>query len=80
LRNFIGDFGVVCCEMPKYFLFVLFYRMDLRLEELPFPIRFFAAFVLPSVGRTMLRMTVFLRRGISVHEQVPNTNIKFFWH
>jgi regulatory protein len=23
LRNFLGVFGVVCCEMPKYFLFAL---------------------------------------------------------
>jgi hypothetical protein len=49
----------------------------LKIEEMPFPIRLFAAFVLPSDGQTVLRMTVDLRRGISVHEQVPNTNIKF---
>jgi hypothetical protein len=77
LRNFIADFGVVCREMPKSFLFVLLSPNCLN------PWDGFVEDGYASLRHLLLAMTVestgnaFLAKDRTVHEQVPNTNIKF---
>jgi hypothetical protein len=67
---------VVKCQ-NIFFLLCCIIRESLKTEELPVPIRFFTSPDSASLRPALLRMTINLRGGRSVHEQVPNTNIKF---
>jgi hypothetical protein len=67
---------VVKCQ-NIFFLLCCIIRESLKTEELPVPIRFSASPDSASLRPALLRMTINLRGGRLVHEQVPNTNIKF---
>jgi hypothetical protein len=60
-----------------FFLRCYIIRESLKTEEMFVPIRFSASPDSASLRPALLRMTINLRGGRSVHEQVPNTNIKF---